>query len=82
MPSARQPTSDALGCGLVGEGTYPDPVIWAFGALARGHVRLGEPILHLVQHRLCVVLLFKGPYLDLIDEWLLRALFLLGQLLP
>src|SRR5215813_6574546 len=78
VPAARQATGDALRGGLVGEGTYPDPVIWTFRALAWGHVGLGKPVLYLLQHYFCMGLLFKGSHLDLIHKRLFRALFLLG----
>jgi hypothetical protein len=68
VPAVRQATGNALCGGLVGEGTYPDPVIWTFRALARGHVGLGKPVLYLLQHCLCMALLFKGSHLDLIHE--------------
>jgi DDE domain len=74
VPPARQPIGDALRRGLVGEGTHPDSVIGAFRPLARGHVGIGEPVLHLLEHHLRLVMIFKGPDLNPIHEGLIGVL--------
>jgi hypothetical protein len=79
MPAACQPTGHALRGDLVREGTDPGPVIRPVRALAWGHVHLGDSLLHVVQHRLGVVLLGKGLYLDFIHERLIQAFFLPGD---
>src|SRR4029453_13572182 len=56
----------AMRRGFIGEGTHPDPVIFAFRPLAWGYIGLGEPVLHLLKHGLGLVFVFKGPHLDLI----------------